>query len=59
MITFIQKIAQTKYAFSIAASLVWMHLISVLDTTELHRRANHVCKTEVGEPLGQLQLNLT
>jgi len=35
--TVIQKMAQTKKAFSVVASLVRMHLISLLDVFELLR----------------------
>ncbi|HAZ02253.1 MAG TPA: hypothetical protein DCY97_08775, partial [Marinilabiliales bacterium] len=37
LMTVIQKMAQTKKAFSVVASLVRMHLISLLDVFELLR----------------------
>ena len=37
ILTVIQKIAQTKKAFSVVASLVRIHLISMLDVFELLR----------------------
>ncbi|MBN1185888.1 MAG: hypothetical protein JXB49_26645 [Bacteroidales bacterium] len=35
LLTVIQKMAQTKKAFSVVAALVRMHLISMLDVSEL------------------------
>lgn len=58
LITVIQKIAQTKKAFSIVASLIRIHLISMLDMVELLRSTSRGYKIEDGEPPGQLQLNL-
>lgn len=58
LMTVIQKIAQTKKAFSVVASLIRIHLISMLDMVELLRCTSRAYKTEVGEPPGQLQLNL-
>ena len=58
LMTVIQKIAQTKKAFSVVASLIRIHLISMLDMVELLRSTSRAYKTQVGEPLGQLQLNL-
>lgn len=56
LITVIQKIAQTRKAFSVVASLVRIHLISMLDMVELLKSTNRAYKTEAGEPPGQLQL---
>lgn len=56
--TVIQRIAQTKKAFSVIASLVSIHLISMHDMVELLRSNNRAYKAQVGEPPGQLQLNL-
>lgn len=56
LMTVIQKIAQTKKAFSVVASLVRIHLISMLDMVELLRSSNRSYKAQVGEPPGQLQL---
>ena len=58
LMTVIQKIAQTKKAFSVVASLIRIHLISMLDMVELLRCTSRAYKIEVGEPPGQLQLNL-
>jgi hypothetical protein len=58
LMTVIQKIAQTKKAFSVVASLVRIHLISMLDMVELLQNKNRAYKAQVGEPPGQLQLKL-
>jgi len=58
LITVIHKIAQTKKAFSVVASLIRIHLLSMLDMVELLRSTNRAYKIQVGEPPGQLQLNL-
>lgn len=58
LMTVIQKIAQTKKVFSVVASLIRIHLISMLDMVELLRSTNRAYKIRVGEPPGQLQLNL-
>jgi len=58
LMTVIQKIAQTKKAFSVVASLIRIHLISMLDLVDLLRSTNRAYKVKVGEPPGQLQLNL-
>ncbi len=58
LMTVIQKIAQTKKAFSVVASLIRIHLISMLDMVELLRSTKRAYKIQVGEPPGQLQLNL-
>lgn len=58
LMTVIQKIAQTKKAFSVVASLVRIHLISMLDMVELLRSTNRSYKYEAGEPPDQLQLSL-
>jgi len=56
LMTVIQKIAQTKKAFSVVASLVRIHLISMLDMVELLRSNKRAYKLQVGEPPGQLQI---
>ena len=58
LLTVIQKIAQTKKAFSVVAALVRMHLISMLDVNELLRSTNRSYKTARGSPNGIIQLNL-
>jgi hypothetical protein len=58
LMTVIQKIAQTKKAFSVVASLVRIHLISMLDMVDLLRSNKRAYKLKGGEPPGQLQLKL-
>jgi hypothetical protein len=58
LMTVIQKIAQTKKAFSVVASLIRIHLISMLDMVELLRCTSRTYKIQAGEPPGQLQLKL-
>jgi adenylate cyclase class IV len=58
LLTVIQKIAKTKKAFSVIASLVRIHLISMLEMGELLRSTNRSYKTQIVEPPGQLKLML-
>jgi len=58
LLTVIQKIAQTKKAFSVVAALVRMHLISMLDVNELLRSTNRDYKIARGSPDGTSQLSL-
>jgi hypothetical protein len=58
LMTVIQKIAQTKKAFSVVAALVRMHLISMLDVNELLRSTNRSYQIARGSPDGTMQLNL-
>ena len=58
LLTVIQKIAQTKKAFSVVAALVRMHLISMLDVNELLRSTNRTYQIARGSPDGTLQLAL-
>lgn len=58
LLTVIQKIAQTKKAFSVVAALVRMHLISMLDVNELLRSTNRDYKIARGSPNGTNQLCL-
>ena len=58
LLTVIQKIAQTKKAFSVVAALVRMHLISMLDVSELLRSKNRSYQIARGSPDGTLQLAL-
>jgi IS4 transposase len=58
LLTVIQKVAQTKKAFSVVAALVRMHLISMLDVSELLRRTNRSYQIARGSPDGTLQLAL-
>jgi hypothetical protein len=56
LMTVIQKIAKTKKAFSVVASVVRIHLISMLDMVELFRSKKRAYKLHAGEPPGQLQI---
>lgn len=58
LLTVIQKIAQTKKAFSVVAALVRMHLISMLNVSELLRSTNRDYHVARGSPDGSLQLDL-
>ena len=58
LLTVIQKIAQTKKAFSVVASLIRMNMNSMLDMVELLRSTNRAYKVQIVEPPGQLKLNL-
>lgn len=58
LMTVIQKIAGTKKAFSVVASLVRIHLISMLDMVELLRNTNRNYHVRDSGPPGQLRLNL-
>ena len=57
-LTVIQKIAQTKKAFSVVASLVRIHLISMLDVSELLRSTNRGYHKVRVSPVGSVQLSL-
>lgn len=58
LMTVIQKIAQTKKAFSVVASLVRIHLISLLDVFELLRstKREYLKKTEFTKSSLQIKL---
>ena len=56
LLTVIQKIAQTKKAFSVVAALVRIHLISMLDVGELLRSTNRGYQVARGSPDGSVQL---
>lgn len=58
LLTVIQKLAQTNKAFSVVASLVRIHLISMLEMGELLRSTNRSYKAQIVEPPGQLKLML-
>ncbi len=58
LLTVIQKIAQTKKAFSVVASLVRIHLISMLDVSELLRSTRRGYHKARESPPGSLQLSL-
>jgi adenylate cyclase class IV len=62
LLTVIQKIAKTKKAFSVVASLVRIHLISLLDVYELLRSTKREYIRKPKGPPGyelQMRLNLT
>ena len=58
LLTVIQEIAQTKKAFSVVAALVRMHLISMLDVSELLRSTNRGYQVARGSPIDKMQLIL-
>ncbi len=58
LMTVIQKMAQTKKAFSVVASLVRIHLISLLDVFDLLRSTNREYLKKRGSPPGIQQLSL-
>lgn len=58
LLTVIQKIARTKKAFSVVAALVRMHLISMLDVSELLRSTTRDYANVRGSPRNKLQLIL-
>jgi len=55
LMTVIQKMAQTKKAFSVVASLVRIHLISLLDVYELLRSTKREYIKKRGSPSSELQ----
>lgn len=54
--TVIQKMAQTKKAFSVVASLVRIHLISLLDVFELLRSTKREYLKQRGDPVLDQQI---
>lgn len=58
LLTVIQKMADVKKAFSVVASLVRIHLISMLDIYELLRSKKRGYAIQVVEPPGHSQLKL-
>ncbi len=58
LLTVIQKLARTKKAFSVVAALVRMHLISMLDVSELLRSTIRDYVIARGSPRNRLQLIL-
>lgn len=57
LLTVIQKIAKVKKAFSVVASLVRIHLISMLDLNQLLRSNNRMFSKQNYSPPGQLSIN--
>ena len=59
LLTVIQKISQAKKAFSVVASLIRIHLISLLDVNELLRSTKRDYNRRIEPlPLNQLRLEL-
>ena len=58
LLTVTQKIAQAKKAFSVVASLVWIHLISMLDVNELLRIKQRAIRSRLIPPGLQLSFNM-
>jgi len=59
LLTVVQKIAQTKKAFSVVASLVRIHLISMLDVYEMLRSTRRAYASKpMGPPGVELQMKL-
>lgn len=59
LMTVIQKIAKTKKAFSVVATLVRIHLISLLDVFDLLRSTNREYLKTRGSPVNEAQLRLS
>jgi adenylate cyclase class IV len=57
LLTVIQKMAKVKKAFSVVASLVRIHLISMLDLNELLRSKNRMFSKQNFSPPGQFAIN--
>ena len=57
LLTVTQKIAKAKKAFPVVASLVMIHLISMLDLGQLLRSNNRVYRRQNRSPPGQLMIN--
>jgi hypothetical protein len=58
LLTVIQKIAIVKKAFSVVASLIRIHLISMLDVFELLRSTRRNYNSKLEGPPGEIQLKL-
>jgi hypothetical protein len=58
LMTVIQKMAQTKKAFSVVASLIRIHLISLLDVFDLLRSTIREYLKKRGSPSSELQLKI-
>ncbi|MBN1341027.1 MAG: hypothetical protein JXA03_16985 [Bacteroidales bacterium] len=58
LMTIIQKMAQTKKAYSVVASLVRIHLISLLDVFELLRSTKREYLKKAGFTVSSLQTKL-
>ncbi len=58
LMTVIQKMAHTKKAFSVVASLIRIHLISLLDVFELLRSTKREYLKKRGSPASELQIKM-
>ena len=58
LLTVVQKMAQTKKAFSVVASLIRIHLVSLLDVFELLRSTNRNYLKRTGSPPTNQQYQL-
>ena len=58
LLTVTQRIAQAKKAFSVVASLVRIHLISMLDVNELLRSTKRLIRSRSIPPGLQLSFNM-
>lgn len=58
LMTVIQKMAQTKKAFSVVASLIRIHLISLLEVFDLLRSTRREYLKKRGSPSSELQLKI-
>jgi hypothetical protein len=60
LLTVVQKMAQTPKAFSVVASLIRIHLISMLDVFEMLRSTKRSFTSKAKSPQGsEHQMNLT
>jgi Transposase DDE domain/Domain of unknown function (DUF4372) len=58
LLTVLQKMANAKKAFSVVASLVRIHLISMLDVFELLRSSKRYYNSKLEAPPGEIQMKL-
>ncbi len=58
LLTVIQKMAKVKKAFSVVASLVRIHLISMLDIFELLRSTRRYYNSRLEAPPGEIQMKI-
>jgi len=58
LLTVLQKMAKVKKAFSVVASLVRIHLISMLDVFELLRSTRRYYNSKLEAPPGEIQMKI-
>jgi hypothetical protein len=58
LLTVIQKMAKVKKAFSVVASLVRIHMISMLDVFELLRSTRRYYNSKLEAPPGEIQMKI-